>query len=81
MAKPGAPKLERWLLRRTEVEALVGLSRSAIYSRLQSGDFPPPVKLGRGAIRWRSDELLAWVDALPKANPGELETEAETETD
>ena len=65
--------MERRLLRRAEVEKITALSRSAIYSRLATGEFPSPVRLGRGVIRWKSDELAAWVDALPWAEADEVQ--------
>ena len=36
------------LLRRREVEEIVGLSRSSIYRMMESGDFPKSVKISRG---------------------------------
>jgi hypothetical protein len=38
------------LLRRPEVEARTGLSRSAIYALMQSGDFPKPVRISARAV-------------------------------
>ncbi|MCY3584285.1 MAG: AlpA family phage regulatory protein [Acidimicrobiaceae bacterium] len=54
------------LLGRPEVEHRCGIGRSEIYRRLDSGDFPEPVRIGR-AVRWRSDDIAAWIDALPRA--------------
>ena len=70
-------EIERRLLRRAEVETITGLSRSAIYDRLTTGEFPAPVRLGRGVVRWRSDELVKWIDGLPKAESDEVQGEAE----
>lgn len=55
------------LLRRQQVEAAVGLSRSALYDRLARGEFPAPVRIG-SAVRWRTDDLQRWVDELPTAS-------------
>lgn len=49
------------LLRRAEVERLVGLRRSALYEAMTQGDFPRPVKLGERAVAWRSADVLAWI--------------------
>ena len=38
------------LLRRPEVEAITGLSCSAIYAKMASGDFPRPMRLGPRAV-------------------------------
>ena len=39
------------LLRRREVEMIVGLSHSSIYRMMESGNFPRSVKISRGAVR------------------------------
>lgn len=50
------------VLRRTEVEAKLGLSRSTIYELLNSdSDFPRPIKLGRAAVGWIEFEVDAWL--------------------
>lgn len=51
------------LLRRAEVEALVGLGRSSIYAMMAEGRFPRPVRVGRGAVRWPEAVIQAWVAA------------------
>lgn len=43
------------------VKARTGLSRSEIYRRVQSGDFPRPVKLGERASAWNSAEVDRWI--------------------
>lgn len=54
---------EKLLLSAAEVAALLGISRSAFYSLLSSGRIGPmQVRLGR-SVRWRVDELQAWVTA------------------
>jgi prophage regulatory protein len=52
------------LLRRPEVERLVGLRRSAIYDAMAQGSFPRPVRIGRRAVAWREADIIAWLDAL-----------------
>ena len=54
------------LLRRREVEAMVGLGTSSIYRRMRAGQFPVAVALG-GAVRWRLDEVTAWIDSRERA--------------
>lgn len=55
------------ILRRHEVERLVGLSRSAIYRRIADGTFCKPVVLGGGgdahAVGFVESEVIAWIDA------------------
>ena len=48
------------LLRLPAVMNLVGLRRSAVYSRCADGRMPPPRHLGRAAV-WPSDEIDEWI--------------------
>lgn len=45
------PLPPRRLLRRTEVQDRVGLSKSTLYSRISVGSFPKPVNSG-SSVRW-----------------------------
>ena len=60
------------ILRRKQVEARTGLSRSTIYSKLKHnpkrpGDydptFPTPISVGAKAVGWIESELDAWLTA------------------
>lgn len=51
------------ILRRREVEALIGLSRSSIYAMIAEGTFPKPIKLGKRAVGWRESDLQAWLES------------------
>ena len=60
------------ILRRKQVEARTGLSRSTIYSKLKHnpkrpGDydpsFPVPISIGAKAVGWIEAELDAWLTA------------------
>ena len=56
--------MELQILRRRDVENLVGLRRSAIYLMIQRGEFPKPIKLGNGptgAVGWVKSEIEAWL--------------------
>lgn len=44
------------------VRARTGLSRSEIYRRIASGEFPSPIKLGVRASAWDSEEIDAWIE-------------------
>lgn len=48
------------LIRRPEVESIVGLKRSMIYRLMREGRFPTPVKLSARAVAWRLSEVQAW---------------------
>lgn len=49
-------------LRLKQLQEVVGLRRSAIYDRIQSGTFPAPVSLGGKAVAWPASEIEAWID-------------------
>lgn len=51
------------ILRRPEVEHMVGLSRSTIYAMMAEGHFPKPVRLGRRAVGWREADLRRWLES------------------
>jgi len=60
------------ILRRKQVEARVGLSRSSVYARLRFNPkrpddydptFPRPVRLGARAVGWVESEIDAWLAA------------------
>ncbi|MDS9467929.1 AlpA family transcriptional regulator [Paracoccus sp. MBLB3053] len=59
--------MSRRYIRRTEVEALTGLSRSTIYRMMDAGDFPKPVKLTRKAVGWPEDQVAEWLASRPVA--------------
>ncbi|EWS60029.1 putative transcriptional regulator [Methylibium sp. T29-B] len=49
----------RAILRRTQVEAESGYSRSTIYLRISQGLWTKPVSLGARAVGWPSGDVLA----------------------
>lgn len=60
------------IIRRKQVEARTGLSRSSIYARMRQnpkrpGDydptFPKPVSVGAKAVGWIEAEVEAWIAA------------------
>jgi len=60
------------ILRRQQVEARTGLSRSTIYARMRRNpkrpsdydpSFPRPVSVGGRAVGWIEAEIDAWISA------------------
>ncbi len=49
------------ILRRKQVEAATGLSRSTIYARLRAKTFPPAVRLGPRSVGWRAGDIDAFL--------------------
>ncbi len=50
------------LIRRPDVEARTGLSRSTIYDWMKRGEFPQPVKLGARLVAWRESDVTTWLE-------------------
>ena len=40
---------------------ITGLPKSTVYAKMLNGEFPRPIKLGRRAVGWKSEELKAWI--------------------
>lgn len=50
------------ILRRKQVEARTGLSRSTIYARMAAGTFPCQIDLGGGkSVGWLESEIDSWI--------------------
>jgi len=49
------------ILRLPEVKERTGLSRSTIYQRISTGDFPKPISLGGRAVGWVEAEIEEWL--------------------
>ena len=49
------------ILRRKQVQARTGLSRSTIYLYINAGVFPKPVALGPRAVGWLESEVSDWI--------------------
>ena len=60
-------------LRRPEVTARTGLSRSTIQVRLAEGSFPRPVQLGARAVGWIEEEVDEWIRKQIALSRGEAE--------
>jgi prophage regulatory protein len=51
------------LLRLPSVIEKIEGTRSFLYQEMAAGRFPKPVKIGRRAVAWPSDEIDAWIEA------------------
>lgn len=67
-----APNLQDALriLRRKQVEALTGLSRTTIYRRMHEKTFPAAVQLGPNSVGWRAGDIDSFL-----ANPAAYRAE------
>ena len=55
------------IYRLPDVINITGLSRSSIYLRISTNEFPKPVKLGRRAVGWPEDTIIAWQAKMMEA--------------
>ena len=55
------------IYRLPEVITMTGLSRSSIYLRVSTDEFPKPVKIGRRAVGWPEDSIIAWQSKMMEA--------------
>ena len=58
-------ELER-MLRLPEVAVVTGLSKTTIWRRVRSRDFPVPVRLGglgSRSVGWRESKIKDWLDS------------------
>lgn len=50
------------ILRRKQVEARTGLTRSTIYSLMAANEFPKSIRVGPRAVGWLASEIDAYLD-------------------
>ena len=55
------------IYRLPEIMDMTGLSRSSIYLRISTNEFPKPVKIGRRAIGWPEESIIAWQAKMMEA--------------
>jgi prophage regulatory protein len=55
------------IYRLPDVINMTGLSRSSIYLRVSTNEFPKPVKIGRRAVGWPEDSIIAWQAKMMEA--------------
>ena len=55
------------MYRLPEVMNMTGLSRSSIYLRVSTDEFPKPLKIGRRAIGWPEESIIAWQAKMMEA--------------
>lgn len=60
-------QLQAALLNVKTVMATTGLSRSTLHAKCKNGTFPAPIKLSARCVRWHSEAIRQWIDALATA--------------
>lgn len=51
-----------------EVCGMTGLPLSTLYAKMLNKEFPRPIKLGRRAVGWKSNEVNNWLNELSKTH-------------
>jgi prophage regulatory protein len=54
---------DTYILRLPGVIERTGLSRSTLYSKIASGEFPRSIQLSQRAVGWTASEIEAWLAA------------------
>jgi len=49
------------ILRRSEVEKIVGLSCTTIYDRMAKGVFPKAIPIGGNRVGWLESDISEWI--------------------
>lgn len=60
------------ILRRRDVLARTGISKTKLYQLIAAGEFPPPVRLTTARVGWPSNEIDTWISkriAESRGNP------------
>lgn len=56
-------------LTQRDLSELFNVKPASITNWWRAGHIPPPIRIGRRLLRWRTDELLKWLDAgAPNVN-------------
>ena len=59
--------MEDQLLSRSDVERLLGVSRTTFFELRRSGSFPDGILIAKRCTRWRLGDVQAWIASQPQA--------------
>jgi len=57
------------LVKRAEVVALTGLSRSTIDRKIRENTFPRPLQISKRRVAWLEKDVLEWISAQQRVVP------------
>ena len=60
-------EIGKLLTRRQVQDRIGGLGTSTLYRWIRAGSFPAPLKIGGKSVRWRANEIEAWLGRCPRA--------------
>jgi len=55
------------ICRPREAVSMLGVSKSTLWRMVKDGIIPPPIKIGRQAVGWRSETLSEFINSRPSA--------------
>ena len=58
------------ILRIHQTLNMSGLSRTSLYEKMKTNEFPKSVKLGARAVGWREADVIAWMNSLKPSEGG-----------
>ena len=59
------------ILRLPEVKKITGLSRSSIYLRMATEEFPKSISLGDRAVGWLEQDVCKWIEEKVEQSRGD----------
>jgi prophage regulatory protein len=54
------------LLRLSDVMLVTSIGSSTIYRKIAANQFPRPVRLGPGSVRWLTTDVRTWIEGLER---------------
>lgn len=51
------------ILKRPQVQARTGISRSGLYQKMADGEFPKSISLGPRAVGWLESSIDEWIQS------------------
>jgi prophage regulatory protein len=67
---PNPLKSGATLLRLADVMLVTSIGSSTIYRKIAANQFPRPVRLGPGSVRWLASDVSEWVGGLERTAGG-----------
>jgi len=67
------------ILRAPDVIEMTGLSRVTLWRLERARKFPLRLRLSNNAVGWRDDEVIAWLNSLPRVSDKVNETTGRTD--
>lgn len=59
------------ILRINEVKNITSMSNSTIYELIKTNKFPRPKRIGKRAVGWLENDIMAWLESRPQAGSWE----------